>query len=76
MSTIRAYGHQVRFIDNNDSLMNYNNEPYYLQVNAQRWLAFRLEFIGAVLVFFASLLGIIARVCYILFLLLEKKTFC
>ncbi|KAI8822865.1 uncharacterized protein EV422DRAFT_612663 [Fimicolochytrium jonesii] len=60
-ATIRAYGEQNRFIDVNDARINGNNAPYFLLITAQRWLAIRLESLGALLVFFAGLFGLLAR---------------
>ncbi|KAL6591713.1 P-loop containing nucleoside triphosphate hydrolase protein [Neocallimastix sp. 'constans'] len=61
LSTIRAYREQGRFIDISDNLMDNNNRPCILQITAQRWLGLRLETIGAFLVFFAAISGLILR---------------
>ncbi|OUM67296.1 hypothetical protein PIROE2DRAFT_40198 [Piromyces sp. E2] len=61
LSTIRAYREQDRFININDTFMDNNNRPCILQITAQRWLGLRLETIGAFLVFFAAVSGIILK---------------
>ncbi|KAI8838941.1 P-loop containing nucleoside triphosphate hydrolase protein [Chytridium lagenaria] len=61
VSTIRAYREQNRFITNNDRATDANNSPYFLLLTAQRWLGLRLEILGGLLVFFASLFGILAK---------------
>lgn len=61
LSTIRAYGEESRFVDVNMKLINYNMAPAFLLTVAGRWLGLRLEILGSVLVFFASLFGVLAR---------------
>ncbi|KAJ3321041.1 hypothetical protein HDU76_000167 [Blyttiomyces sp. JEL0837] len=60
LPTIRAYRESGSFILNNDKATDANNSPYYLLFTAQRWLGFRLETLGAFLVFFAATFGIVA----------------
>nr|DBA34431.1 TPA: hypothetical protein GDO54_001990 [Pyxicephalus adspersus] len=57
-STIRAYGHQERFIGQNKDVVNENLVCYYNNVISNRWLAVRLEFLGNLMVFFAALFAI------------------
>ncbi|CAJ0961700.1 unnamed protein product [Ranitomeya imitator] len=57
-STIRAYGHQERFIGQNKDVMNENLLCYYNNVISNRWLAIRLEFLGNLMVFFAALFAV------------------
>lgn len=59
LSTIRGYGQQKRFIHINQSRIDNNMSAYYPSVNANRWLAFRLEFIGTIIIFGASFLSIL-----------------
>jgi ABC-type multidrug transport system fused ATPase/permease subunit len=61
LPTIRAYGAQDRFIQNNYGLIDTSISPAYLLFSAARWLGIRFEGLGAVLLFFAALLGIIAK---------------
>ncbi|XP_044142673.1 multidrug resistance-associated protein 1-like [Bufo gargarizans] len=57
-STIRAYGHQERFIGQNKDVMNENLVCYYNNVISNRWLAVRLEFLGNLMVFFAAVFAV------------------
>ncbi|XP_069801998.1 multidrug resistance-associated protein 1-like [Dendropsophus ebraccatus] len=57
-STIRAYGHQERFIGENKDVMNENLLCYYNNVISNRWLAVRLEFLGNLMVFFAAVFAV------------------
>lgn len=59
LSTIRGYGQQKRFIHINQSRIDNNMSAYYPSVNANRWLAYRLEFIGTIIIFGASFLSIL-----------------
>ncbi|XP_069492526.1 multidrug resistance-associated protein 1-like isoform X4 [Ambystoma mexicanum] len=58
-STIRAYGHQERFINQNKDAVNENLVCYYNNVISNRWLAVRLEFLGNLVVFFAALFALL-----------------
>ncbi|XP_030060084.1 multidrug resistance-associated protein 1 isoform X2 [Microcaecilia unicolor] len=60
-STIRAYGHQERFTNQNRDVMNENLVCYYNNVISNRWLAVRLEFLGSLLVFFTAFFAVLAR---------------
>ncbi|XP_078514474.1 ATP-binding cassette sub-family C member 2-like [Lissotriton helveticus] len=60
-STIRAYGHQERFINQNKDVVNENLVCYYNNVISNRWLAVRLEFLGNLMVFFAALFAVLTR---------------
>ncbi|TPX64351.1 hypothetical protein SpCBS45565_g05955 [Spizellomyces sp. 'palustris'] len=59
--SIRAYGEQARFISQTDTMINTNNAPAFLLIGAQRWLGVRLESLGAVLVFFGGVFGLLNR---------------
>ncbi|KAM5448741.1 Transporter of the ATP-binding cassette (ABC) [Microsporum audouinii] len=52
--TIRAYGDGARFILDNHGLINTYNRPYIYLWAANRWLAFRVDIIGALVSFFAA----------------------
>ncbi|XP_035171284.1 multidrug resistance-associated protein 1-like isoform X3 [Oxyura jamaicensis] len=54
-STIRAFGHQERFIRKNYDVVYENLVYYYNNVISNRWLSVRLEFLGNLMVFFAAL---------------------
>ncbi|CAG8569610.1 26962_t:CDS:10 [Dentiscutata erythropus] len=58
---IRAYREQERFLRNNEAFLDIENRAYFLMICAQQWLSVRLEAITNVLLFFASLFGIIFR---------------
>lgn len=54
MTTIRAYGHERRFIRDNLSRIDKHNRPYIYLWAANRWLAFRVDITGALVSFFAG----------------------
>ncbi|XP_039376109.1 multidrug resistance-associated protein 1-like isoform X3 [Mauremys reevesii] len=60
LSTIRAFGHQERFIRQNKDVVNENLVCFYNNVISNRWLAVRLEFLGDLMVFFAALFAVLA----------------
>nr|XP_002716699.2 multidrug resistance-associated protein 1 isoform X1 [Oryctolagus cuniculus] len=60
VSTIRAFGHEQRFIQQNKEVVNENLVCFYNNVIANRWLSVRLEFLGNLMVFFAALLAMLA----------------
>ncbi|KAJ3113711.1 hypothetical protein HDU96_003040 [Phlyctochytrium bullatum] len=61
LSTIRAYREQNRFIRANDRFADANNNPSFLNYAGRRWIGVRLETMGALLVFFAAIFGVLAR---------------
>ncbi|EMP36462.1 Canalicular multispecific organic anion transporter 1 [Chelonia mydas] len=61
LSVIRAYGHQPRFLQHNDRIMDINQKSVYSWIVSNRWLAIRQEFVGNLVVFFAALLAVITR---------------
>uniref|UniRef100_A0A0D9R8Q9 Multidrug resistance-associated protein 1-like n=1 Tax=Chlorocebus sabaeus TaxID=60711 RepID=A0A0D9R8Q9_CHLSB len=60
VSTIRAFGHQQRFIQQYKELVNENLVCFYNNVISNRWLSVRLEFLGNLMVLFAALLAVLA----------------
>ncbi|RKF62208.1 Metal resistance protein YCF1 [Erysiphe neolycopersici] len=60
ISTIRAYGQQQRFIKENEVRVDTNLRAYFPSINANRWLAIRLEFIGSVIIFSAAVFSIVS----------------
>ncbi|EFE45142.1 hypothetical protein TRV_00080 [Trichophyton verrucosum HKI 0517] len=58
--TIRAYGDGARFILDNHGLINTYNRPYIYLWAANRWLAFRIDIIGALVSFFAAVFLILS----------------
>ncbi|KAF0977347.1 hypothetical protein FDP41_003339 [Naegleria fowleri] len=59
VATIRAYRRKEDFMRENEKLLDRNNKAYFAQLVSQRWLAFRLELVGALIVLFAALSGVI-----------------
>ena len=55
--TIRAYRQQERFITENEARIDANLRAYYPNTASNRWLAIRLEFIGALVIFVAAMLA-------------------
>ncbi|KAH3901952.1 probable Metal resistance protein YCF1 [Saccharomycodes ludwigii] len=58
ITTIRGYGQQTRFIHLNRCFIDNNMSAYYPSINANRWLAFRLETIGSFIIFCAAMLSV------------------
>ncbi|CAD5115099.1 DgyrCDS4110 [Dimorphilus gyrociliatus] len=60
-STIRAYGVQSSFIKENDDKVDHNLKFYFSSIASNRWLGYRLEFVGACIVFSAALFAVIGK---------------
>lgn len=58
LTTIRAYRHQIRFALENEWRVDANLRTYFSSINANRWLAVRLEFIGSFIIFAAAAFAI------------------
>lgn len=54
MTTIRAYGHERRFIRDNLTRVDTHNRPFIYLWAANRWLALRVDLTGALVSFFAG----------------------
>ncbi|KAI4140681.1 MAG: hypothetical protein L6R39_005689 [Caloplaca ligustica] len=54
ITTIRAYGHERRFIRDNLNRVDKHNRPYIYLWAANRWLALRVDVAGALVSFFAG----------------------
>ena len=54
VTTIRAYGDERRFIRDNQSRIDTHNRPFIYLWAANRWLALRVDFTGALVSFFAG----------------------
>lgn len=54
ISTIRAYRQQQRFELENEWRVDANLKAYFPSISANRWLAVRLEFIGAIVIMSAA----------------------
>ena len=62
LSTIRAFSQQSVFIANNERRVDRNQICYLPSISVNRWLAVRLEFVGATIIFVAAVLSIVALV--------------
>lgn len=60
ITTIRAYRQQQRFTLENEWRVDANLRAYFPSINANRWLAVRLEFIGSVIILAAASFAIIS----------------
>jgi ABC-type multidrug transport system fused ATPase/permease subunit len=60
ISTIRAYRQQDRFELENEWRVDANLRAYFPSISANRWLAVRLEFIGAVVILAAAGFSVVA----------------
>lgn len=58
--TIRAYGQEDRFKHLNRGRIDKNLRAYHPSINANRWLAVRLEFLGSIIILAASGLAIMS----------------
>lgn len=56
LATIRAYGETKRFIHDNAYYMDLEDRAYVLTYSNQRWLAIRLDLLGALLVFAVAIM--------------------
>ncbi|KAL5121776.1 Transporter of the ATP-binding cassette (ABC) [Pleosporales sp. CAS-2024a] len=54
MTTIRAYGDERRFIRENLAKINTQHRPFIYLWAANRWLAFRVDIVGALVAFFSG----------------------
>lgn len=59
VSIIRAYGQEDRFKFMNSHRVDKNMRAYHPSINANRWLAVRLEFLGSIIILGASGLSIL-----------------
>lgn len=59
VSIIRAYGQEERFRFLNQARIDKNMRAYHPSINANRWLAVRLEFLGSIIILSASGLAIL-----------------
>ncbi|XP_077634923.1 ATP-binding cassette sub-family C member 2 isoform X2 [Crocuta crocuta] len=61
LSIIRAFEHQQRFLKHNEVGIDTNQKCVFSWIVSNRWLAIRLELVGNLIVFFASLMMVIYR---------------
>jgi len=62
LSTIRAFNHQAVFNEINERRVDRNQMCYLPSTSVNRWLAVRLEFIGAAIIFISSVLAVSALI--------------
>lgn len=55
VATIRAYGVEGRFMKQNLTAIDNNNRPFFYMWVANRWLAFRVDTVGSMVMFFAGI---------------------
>ena len=60
ITTIRAYRQQKRFASESEWRVDANLRAYFPSINANRWLAVRLEFIGSFIILAAASFAIIS----------------
>ena len=58
--TIRAYGDERRFVRDNQTRVDTHNRPFIYLWAANRWLALRVDFTGALVAFFAGVFVILS----------------
>lgn len=58
LSTIRAFGQTERFTATNETRVDRNQQAYFPSVSTNRWLAVRIEFMGATIIVIASALAV------------------
>lgn len=61
LPVIRAFEHQQRFLKHNEKAVDTNQKCVFSWISSNRWLAIRLELVGNLIVFFASLLMVFYR---------------
>eukprot|EP01130_Rhizamoeba_saxonica_P012730 TRINITY_DN5400_c0_g1_i3.p1 TRINITY_DN5400_c0_g1~~TRINITY_DN5400_c0_g1_i3.p1 ORF type:complete len:1259 (-),score=257.85 TRINITY_DN5400_c0_g1_i3:635-4294(-) len=61
ISTIRAFGKDRDFKEENETRLNNNQAAFFLSTLANRWLGLRLEFVGTFVVFAAAFFAVIER---------------
>nr|AJG01605.1 ATP-binding cassette sub-family C member 1 [Dreissena polymorpha] len=58
-STIRGYGFQQRFVQESKDRVDKNMVFYFAGIASNRWLGFRLEFLGNLIVFAAAIFAVV-----------------
>ncbi|KAJ2374285.1 hypothetical protein IW150_003189 [Coemansia sp. RSA 2607] len=56
--SIRAYGHQGRFIADNEAFIENNARASYISMFVKRWLTLRLEFLGDLIMLGTTVFGV------------------
>ncbi|KAH9177416.1 ABC transporter [Lactarius sanguifluus] len=61
IATIRAYGEQQRFFNENRDRVNVENRAYWMTVTNQRWLGIRIDLLGTLLILVVAILTVATR---------------
>ncbi|KAH9063931.1 ABC transporter [Lactarius vividus] len=61
IATIRAYGEEDRFLNENRDRVNIENRAYWMTVTNQRWLGIRLDLLGTLLILVVAMLTVGTR---------------
>ena len=62
LSTIHAFGQQPIFLVGNERRIDHNQLCYLPSISVNRWLAVRLEFVGALIIFLVASLAALALI--------------
>jgi hypothetical protein len=62
LSTIRAFHQQAIFVQNNQHRIDRNQICYLPSISVNRWLAVRLEFVGALIILTVTVLAMVALI--------------
>lgn len=65
LSTIRAYGEEERLTKKSNSLLDTNQQAYFLNFAANCWLGIRLELAGTMIITFTALAAVLSRGFYV-----------
>lgn len=60
VATIRAYGVETRFMKQNLAAIDTNSRPFFYMWVANRWLSFRVDAVGSMVMFFAGIFVILS----------------
>ncbi|KAI9463347.1 ABC transporter [Lactarius psammicola] len=61
IATIRAYGEEGRFFNENRDRVNIENRAYWMTVTSQWWLGIRIDFLGTLLILVVAMLVVSTR---------------
>jgi ABC-type multidrug transport system fused ATPase/permease subunit len=65
LTTIRAYGDEERLSNKSNSLLDKNQQAYFLNFSANCWLGIRLELAGTMIITFTALAAVLSRGFYV-----------
>lgn len=60
VSTIRAYGVETKFMNQNLTAIDNNNRPFFYMWVANRWLSWRIDLVGSLVMLFAGIFVILS----------------